>query len=242
MPSDKSEAMTSAERAAIARWDLPAVEGPLAHRKGAGVNVMHLEAVERDAWEQGLAAGHAEGVRRGEAELAKRVNEMNARCVALEAIIGTLATPLDQLDNDMEQELTRLTLIIAKHLVRRELRLDPAQVIGVIRHTVGLLPLASRDVRVHLHPEDAAIVRERLAQPAGEREWILVEDPLLARGGCRLTTAVSSIDARLESRVADAVNTLLGDGAAARIRTELGAAAEAPGEGEGVSDEGGTSA
>jgi flagellar assembly protein FliH len=231
MPSDKSEAMTSAEQAAIARWDLPAVEGPLAHRKGAGVNVMHLEAVERDAWEQGLSSGHAEGIRRGEAEFAKRVNEMNARCVALEAIIGTLTKPLEQLDNQMEQELSRLTLMIAKHLVRRELRIDPAQVIGIIRHTVGLLPLASRDVRIHLHPEDAAIVREKLAQPAGEREWILVEDPLLARGGCRITTAVSNIDARLESRVADALNTLLGEDGTARVRTEDADDAEARGEG-----------
>lgn len=220
MKPDRTDAMSEAEQAAISRWDLPAVEGPLANRKGGGVNVVHLEAVERDAWEQGLAAGHAEGVRRGEAELAKRVNEMNARCVALEAIIGTLAKPLEQLDNQMEQELTRLTLMIAKHLVRRELRLDPSQIIGIIRHTVGLLPLASRDVRVHLHPEDAAIVREKLAQPAGEREWILVEDPLLARGGCRLTTAVSSIDARLESRVADALNTLLGDDGGSRVRVE----------------------
>jgi flagellar assembly protein FliH len=156
---------------------------------------------------------------------------MNARCVALEAIIGTLTKPLEQLDNQMEQELTRLTLMVAKHLVRRELRIDPAQVIGIIRHTVGLLPLASRDVRIHLHPEDAAIVREKLAQPAGEREWILVEDPLLARGGCRITTAVSSIDARLESRVADALNTLLGEDGAARIRTEEPDDADARGEG-----------
>jgi flagellar assembly protein FliH len=213
MVNRKNESLSAAEQAAIARWDLPAVEGPLAHRKGAGVNVMHLEAVERDAWEQGLAAGHAEGVKRGEAELAKRVQEANVRCAALDAILATLAKPLEQLDNQMEQELTKLTLIIAKHLVRRELRIDPSQIIGIIRHTVGLLPIATRDVKVHLHPEDAAIVREKLAQPAGESEWILVEDPLLARGGCRLTTAVSNIDARLESRVADALNTLLGDDA-----------------------------
>jgi flagellar assembly protein FliH len=180
-------------------------------RRGAGVNVMHLEAVERDAWEQGLAAGHAEGVKRGEAELAMRVNEFNVKLAALDAILGTLAKPLDQLDNDIENELTRLALMIAKHLVRREMRLDPSQVIGIIRHTVGLLPIASRDLRVHLHPEDAALVRVKLAQPTGDREWILVEDPLMARGGCRLTTATSSIDARLESRVAEAVNTMLGE-------------------------------
>jgi flagellar assembly protein FliH len=208
----------SSKEDAVARWDLPAVEGPLVQRRGAGVNVMHLEAVERDAWEQGLAAGHAEGVRRGEAELAVRVNEMNVKVAALEAILGTLAKPLDQLDTAIEQELTRLALIIAKHLVRRELRLDPTQVIGIIRHTVGLLPVATRDLRVHLHPDDAAIVREKLAQPSGESEWVLKEDPLLARGGCRLTTATSSIDARLESRVAEAVSSLLADDTGIRQR------------------------
>jgi flagellar assembly protein FliH len=205
----------------VARWDLPAVEGPLVQRRGAGVNVMHLEAVERDAWDQGLAAGHAEGVRRGEAELAVRINEFNVKVAALEAIIGTLAKPLDQLDNAIEQELTRLALIIAKHLVRRELRLDPAQVIGIIRHTVGLLPVATRDLKVHLHPEDARIVREKLAQPSGESEWVIKEDPLLARGGCRLTTATSNIDARLESRVAEAVNSLLGDEGGIREREAI---------------------
>jgi flagellar assembly protein FliH len=222
---------------AVARWDLPAVEGPLVQRRGAGVNVMHLEAVERDAWEQGLAAGHAEGVRRGEAELAVRVNEFNVKVAALEAILGTLAKPLDQLDAAIENELTRLALIIAKHLVRRELRIDPTQIIGIIRHTVGLLPVATRDLKVHLHPDDAAIVREKLAAPSGEPEWVLKEDPLLARGGCRLTTATSSIDARLESRVAEAVNGLLGDEGGVR---ERGTKADDADDAEGTVDTGGS--
>jgi flagellar assembly protein FliH len=220
---------------AVARWDLPAVEGPLVQRRGAGVNVMHLEAVERDAWEQGLAAGHAEGVRRGEAELALRVNEFNIKVAALEAILGTLAKPLDQLDAAIENELTRLALIIAKHLVRRELRIDPTQIIGIIRHTVGLLPVATRDLKVHLHPDDAAIVREKLAAPSGEPEWVIKEDPLLARGGCRLTTATSSIDARLESRVAEAVNGLLGDEGGVR---ERGTKADDADDAEGTVDTG----
>jgi flagellar assembly protein FliH len=212
------------------RWDLPAVEGPVVQRRGPGVNVVHLEAVERDAWEQGLAAGHAEGVKRGEAELAVRINEFNVKIAALEAVLGTLAKPLDQLDTAIEQELSRLTLIIAKHLVRRELRIDPTQIIGIIRHTVGLLPLGARDVRVHLHPDDAAVVREKLAKPAGEQEWILMEDPLLARGGCRITTATSSIDARLETRVAEAMSTLLGDGRNERPRDAEGRLITPPGE------------
>jgi flagellar assembly protein FliH len=196
----------------VSRWDLPAVEGATMPRAGAkGVNVMHLTLVEREAWEHGFKDGHVEGVRKGEAELAKRIAEVDVKIAALGAIIGTLAKPLEDLDAQVETELTRLALSIAKHLVRRELKIDPTQVIGIIRHTVSLLPLGARNIKIHLHPDDAAIVREKLARPAGDQEWHLAEDPLMARGGCRLTTDNSSIDARFEASVAAVLSGLLGD-------------------------------
>jgi len=143
--------------------------------------------------------------------------EVNVKVAALEAILGTLARPLDELDAQVEAELTRLTLTIAKHLVRRELKLDPTQVIGIIRHTVSLLPLAARNIKIHLHPDDAAIVRDKLARATGEPEWQLAEDPLMARGGCRITTDNSSVDGRFETQVAAALSGLLGDDRAERV-------------------------
>jgi flagellar assembly protein FliH len=199
------------------RWDLPSVEGAAMPRPGTkGVNVMHLSLVEREAWQHGYKDGHVEGVRKGEAELAKRIAEVDVKIAALEAIIGTLARPLEQLDAQVENELTRLALTVAKHLVRRELKIDPTQVIGIIRHTVSLLPLASRNIRIHLHPDDAAVVRDKLARPQGEQEWQLSEDPLMARGGCRVTSDNSSIDGRFETAVAAALSGLLGDDRAER--------------------------
>lgn len=196
----------------VARWDLPSVEGAPMPRPGQkGVNVMHLTLVEREAWEHGFKDGHVEGVRKGEAELRSRIAEVDVKLAALDAIMGALAKPLEELDSQVEQELTRLTLTIAKHLVRRELRIDPAQVIGIIRHTVSLLPLSARKIKIFLHPDDAAIVRGKLAPASGEQEWQLAEDPLMARGGCRLTAENSSIDARIETSVAAALAGLLGD-------------------------------
>ena len=201
----------------VSRWDLPSVEGAPLPRAGAkGVNVMHLTLVEREAWQHGFNDGHAEGVRKGEAELAKRIAEVDVKVAALEAIIGTLAKPLDDLDAEVETELTRLALTVAKHLVRRELKIDPTQIIGIIRHTVSLLPLAARNIKIHLHPDDAAIVRDKLARASGEQEWTLAEDPLMARGGCRLTTDNSSVDARFEASVATVLSGLLGDDRAER--------------------------
>jgi flagellar assembly protein FliH len=208
------------------RWDLPSVEGATMPRPGAkGVNVMHLSLVEREAWQHGYKDGQVEGVRKGEAELARRIAEVDVKIAALEAIIGTLAKPLEDLDAEVETELTRLALAIAKHLVRRELKIDPAQIIGIIRHTVSLLPLSARNIKIHLHPDDAAIVREKLARASGEQEWHLVEDPLMARGGCRLTTDNSSIDARFEASVAAALTGLLGDDRTERPGSERSASA-----------------
>jgi flagellar assembly protein FliH len=66
-------------------------------------------------------------------------------------------------------------------------------------------------VRVHLHPEDAAAIAERLASAGQERAWSVVEDPTLSRGGCLVRSENSQIDARLESRVNAIVSSMLGE-------------------------------
>ncbi len=54
------------------------------------------------------------------------------------------------------------------------------------------------------------MVRQHLAPTENERAWVLVEDPVMARGGCQVTTATSRIDARLETRVGAILSELLG--------------------------------
>jgi flagellar assembly protein FliH len=90
------------------------------------------------------------------------------------------------------------------------LKTDPTQIIGIIREAILALPVAARDVRVHLHPEDAAVVRQSLAPTEHERAWEIIEDPVMARGGCQVTTATSRIDARLETRVGAILSELMG--------------------------------
>ena len=53
-------------------------------------------------------------------------------------------------------------MALARQIVRRELKTDPTQIIGIIREAIGALPVAARDVRVHLHPEDAAVCASTL--------------------------------------------------------------------------------
>ncbi|HVY23218.1 MAG TPA: flagellar assembly protein FliH [Steroidobacteraceae bacterium] len=208
-------AQTVDENTDPASWNPPSVSGPRANRRNKPT-LAELEDVERAAWDEAYAKGLEAGRKAGEQEARKRMEQVTS----IEAILNALAKPLQQLDREVETQLVSLVFAIAKQVVRRELRIDPAQVIAVVRDTVGLLPLAQRNVRVHLHPEDARLIRERLAEPQSERAWSIIEDPVMSRGGCRVTTDTSQIDARLETRLAAVFAHLMGDDRDAGMRDD----------------------
>jgi len=178
------------------RWQVPEV-GP------GGPTARQLEELQRAAWEEGFAAGRREGLERGEAEV-------RARVAALERVLDTLAAPLAEVDEAVERELVALAVAMARQIVRRELRTDPGEVVAAVREALAALPAGAREVRVVLHPEDAALVRERLAGGGRERAWTIEEDPALTRGGCRVVTPTSEVDATLEHRLGAVIARVLG--------------------------------
>jgi len=209
----------STSGATIERWRLPEVDGPIIGRSREERRTAAAEDAAHLALKEAETRGYEAGMARARAESAAAIAALAERVQRLDAALGLLARPLGQLDAEIESELAQLALAVGKQLARRELRIDPAQVIAILRESLALLPAAAREVRVHLHPEDAAIVREHLTAPASERAWTVVEDPTLARGGCVIHSQSSRIDSRLEARIAAVAASVLGD--------ERGAAREA---------------
>jgi flagellar assembly protein FliH len=54
----------------------------------------------------------------------------------------------------------------------------------------------------------------------------LVEDPVMSRGGCRVSTDTAQIDARLETRLMSVLNSLIGDARLTDVRGDLGDGAQ----------------
>ncbi len=196
-----SESPAKSAAAGATLWTAPEMGDPMAPQALATVGgLVDLQAqAHKEAFDQGLAEGREAGRA-----------DVRAQVARLAGMIDALAQPFEQLDADVERELLSLAMALARQIVRRELKTDPTQIIGIIREAIAALPVAAREVRVYLHPEDAAVVREHLATTESERAWVMVEDPIMARGGCRITTATSRIDARLESRLAAILSELLG--------------------------------
>lgn len=189
-------------------WSAPQIGGAatMARRTPAD-----MQGAERRVWQEAEAAGRAAGLEAARADIEARTRKLDLATRRMETALQALSRPLAHMDDSVHEQITRLAVALARALVRRELRTEPEQIIGIVRETVSLLPASTRGVRVLLHPEDGALVRERLATAGPEQAWAIVDDPVLARGDCRVQTDFALIDARLDARLYEALAQLLGE-------------------------------
>jgi flagellar assembly protein FliH len=193
-------------------WRLPNVAGPVIASRGRSTSANDLSEQVRASQQHVFEEARQLGFEQGMIEANAVRDQLLAETVRLNTTFAQAAKPLAQLDTALLDELSQLALCIGKQLARRELRIDPAQVAAIVRETIALLPANSRDVRVVLHPADAAVMREKLAPASAESAWQLLEDPVMGRGGCRVVSEHVRIDASFEGRVAAIASALLDPG------------------------------
>ena len=163
-----------------------------------------LESVQESARQEGFKRGREEGLQAGAEEAKRRAQEWAA-------LLDGAARPLDELDRQVVDELMALALAVSRQIVRRELQIAPDEIVRVIREALAVLPSQTANVRVELHPQDAVLVRELMPEGEGERAWRMVEDPTVSRGGCRVLSDVSRVDATVERRLNQVIAAALGD-------------------------------
>jgi len=212
------------------RWDAPSVgSDPIPDHEPTELKLpseQELQALREAAFEEGFEAGRVQGIEAGRTQ-----TETQARLFT--DLVETLARPFDDLDQRVEGELVALVIALVRQLVRREIRTDPKVVLAAVRESLQALPASSQNIRLALHPEDAAIVRRYLADDEQESNWRIAENPGLARGGCKIITDTSQIDATVENRLARVINAVFGgERRTDQSRDASGARAEADPDGE----------
>jgi flagellar assembly protein FliH len=191
-----SRVISRASSSGVESWALQPVDGD--HLKNlSAITARQIEQVQQQAYQEGFDQGRTDGF----ALSAQR----------LESILAALAEPLGKLDETIMDELAALIIACTRQLIRRELRTNPGEIIGIVREALGVLPVSARKIRVLLHPEDAVLVRENLGSHSAERRWSIEEDASITRGGCRVVTENSQIDASIESRLAAVAARMLGN-------------------------------
>ena len=152
-----------------------------------------LSERERRAFERGRQQGHAEGT-----QAAQQVKAQHARDLArvLEALRGRFA----ELESGGAEAVLQLALTIARQVVRREIEFDTHAVLPPLREAVASVIEQQSQPRVHLNPQDFALLREELEADGMFKGCLFIADEAVRRGGCRVETAQCDVDATLESR------------------------------------------
>ncbi len=199
-----SKIISGNDTANVERWSIPSVEaGGASYGGNSMLTAGKIEEIQRQAQQEGYENGYREGLAKAEVDIRQHVERLTQ-------IFQILQAPLNQLDDTVEEELVSLAMVIARQIIRRELKTDPTHVVAVVREAVASLPMASRTVRIRLHPEDAELVRKALSVSESEQGWYIVDDPVMTRGGCQVLTETSQVDATVEKRLTAIASQLMG--------------------------------
>ncbi|MBI1905622.1 MAG: flagellar assembly protein FliH [Rhodocyclales bacterium] len=176
--------------AASAKVDPPADKATSATPEPPSIKLptaQDIEAMFEQARAEGMEAGRAEGLAAARAEATR-----------LASLVSTMDAALDSVDDAVAEEIIALAIAVARRMVGQTLIDTPASIVDTVKEV--LQQTSHNEVRLHLHPDDAALVREHLATPLEQGHHRIVEDPAIQRGGCRAEATGSQIDATLETR------------------------------------------
>lgn len=177
---------------AYERWELPSFD------TGGGIRVSgnpngiklptaaELEDIQRQAHDEGYQAGYTEGV--------QKANSENQRLSSL------LASLEQEMDQQVSQSLLDLALELAQQMLHQALKVNPELLLDVIREAIATLPHFNPGAHIVLNPADAELVRTRMGEQLSHSGWKIFEDAQITRGGARIETAHSQIDATVETR------------------------------------------
>jgi len=155
---------------------------------------VELEEIQRQAHDEGYQAGNEAGYQAG----FQAGNEEGTQRIA--ALLTAMEQALQQADQDIAQDLLNLSLEVARQMVQQALKTNPEILLNTIRAAISSLPHLNHGAHLVVHPDDATMLRASMGEKLDHTGWKIFEDALIARGGVRVETAHSQIDATLENR------------------------------------------
>lgn len=185
---------------AFERWELASFDAQSRSQLKAGpakdtplVTVAELENIRQQAHDEGYAQGREAGYAAG-------IQQAHTEAAQVHTLMENLEAALNQVDEQVAQSLLDLSLEIARQMVRETLQVKPEVILKIVNDAIGSLPHFNQNAHLILHPDDAALVREHMGDQLAHAGWKIFTDARIERGGCRVETAHSHVDATTGTR------------------------------------------
>jgi flagellar assembly protein FliH len=192
IPKERAATVHKVDLAVLAVGRTAGVATPApAESMDAAHDPVALVGVREQAYREGMEAGtRAAGAL------------LESERMALKALTVSMNEVMQDFEQSLANDVLSMSLELAKLIVRQSLRVKPEAVVAVVREAVESLPGMSDQTVLLVHPADAILIRRAAEDDRGLAEvpWKIVEDEHMERGGCRLETPTTEVDATLETR------------------------------------------
>lgn len=154
-----------------------------------------LENLQEGARQEGYQVGYVEGASAAQDE-----------AQAIHALVHNLDEALNQFENTIAEDILKLSLEIARQVIRDSIKLQPELILTVIREALEQFPQNNAVIR--LNPQDITLVRQHIQENLDQFGHRLVHDESIQRGGCIIESQGGQIDAQVATRWRRAVEHL----------------------------------
>lgn len=140
---------------------------------------------EEDPETRAFAAGYAQGAADAEAAFAEAIAAQDAARASLELAFGRLD---DDLTRELEARLRDTVLALCAPLLG-EYAANEEALAARVKVAAGMLARAADERVIRLHPEDLALLGQRLPE-----DWHFEPDPALERGALRIEGTAGGVE------------------------------------------------
>jgi flagellar assembly protein FliH len=180
------------------RWEVVEPVSPQENEEARAARLLlETTRIREEARAEGVKLGREDGRR-----------EAQADCQRIKELANSYSQALDTLDFRVGDMVLELALEVARHVIAGELMAKPERVLDVIQLALKQMVDTTREARLLLNPEDAALVRPHLEDVLDKNRLRIVEDAHIVRGGCLIETPQGDLDATLQARWREVVRVL----------------------------------
>ncbi|MFY8349937.1 flagellar assembly protein FliH [Pseudoalteromonas sp. SSM20] len=161
-----------------------------------------LEGAQK-GYEEGLEQGKQEGLELAKPEVAEKIAQLTQ-------LLDELATPFEQVSNEVEKQIVMLATELAKAVVHGELTVNDKAIFNAMKVATDALKNQHHALEILLNPEDYELVQQAIpAEQLVDRNWKLVVEPSITKGGLHINSDNSSIDYSVELRLKEILESFL---------------------------------
>ncbi len=173
------------------------------------------EDIKAQAYSTGLVQGQLDGKQEIWVTLStQKAAEIQSMQQALQEIVDAFLSQRQAVWEQTETEMLEFVMEVSKKVLQTELEIRPEMTTDIIRHALRRV-VDKENVRIRVNPSELSSVRahreDLILLLDGIKNLEIVDDRRIGNGGCVIETNAGTIDARIETQMAQIKDAMIPD-------------------------------